>query len=38
MEITLNHTKWNYKYQMVFIPKFRKKQIYGDLQKHLGYK
>ncbi len=33
---SLNHTKWDCKYHVVFIPKRRKKQIYGTLRKHLG--
>jgi len=32
----LNHTKWDCKYHVVFIPKRRKKQIYGSLRKYLG--
>ncbi len=32
----LNHTKWDCKYHMVFIPKLRRKQIYGALRKYLG--
>ena len=26
---SLNHTKWEYKYHVVFIPKFRRKVLYG---------
>jgi putative transposase len=33
---SLNHTKWDCKYHIVFIPKRRKKQIYGAIRKHLG--
>ena len=33
---SLNHTRWDCKYHVVFIPKGRKKQIYGVLRKHLG--
>lgn len=33
---SLNHTRWDCKYHVVFIPKRRKKQIYGALRKHLG--
>ena len=33
---SLNHTKWDCKYHVVFIPKRRRKQIYGSLRKHLG--
>jgi len=33
---SLAHTKWDCKYHVVFIPKYRKKVIYGALRKHLG--
>ena len=33
---SLNHTRWDCKYHVVFIPKRRKKAIYGSLRKHLG--
>ena len=33
---SLAHTKWDCKYHVVFIPKHRKKVIYGELRKHLG--
>ena len=33
---SLSHTKWNCKYHIVFIPKKRKKVIFGRLRKHLG--
>ena len=33
---SLNHTRWDCKYHVIFIPKGRKKQIYGVLRKHLG--
>ena len=33
---TLNHTKWECKYHVVFIPKYRKKALYGELRKHVG--
>ena len=33
---SLAHTKWDCKYHVVFIPKYRKKVIYGDLRKHMG--
>lgn len=32
----LNHTKWECKYHLVFIPKYRKKLIYGKLKEQLG--
>ncbi len=33
---SLSHTRWDCKYHIVFIPKKRKKVIYGSLRKHLG--
>jgi putative transposase len=33
---SLNHTKWDCKYHVVFIPKRRRKQIHGSLRKYLG--
>ena len=33
---SLSHTRWDCKYHVVFIPKGRKKAIYGALRKHLG--
>ena len=33
---SLTHTKWDCKYQLVFIPKYRRKVLYGQLRKHLG--
>jgi putative transposase len=33
---TLNHTKWDCKYHVVFIPKRRRKALYGQLRKDLG--
>ena len=33
---SLNHTKWECKYHVVFIPKYRKKVIYGHIRKDLG--
>ena len=35
-EKSLSHTKWECKYHVVWIPKYRKKSIYGDLRKYLG--
>jgi len=32
----LSHTKWECKYHVVFIPKFRKKLLYGKLKTQLG--
>lgn len=33
---SLKHTVWDCKYHMVWIPKYRKKVIYGNLRKYLG--
>jgi putative transposase len=33
---SLNHTRWECKYHVVFIPKFRRKTLYLELRKHLG--
>jgi putative transposase len=32
----LNHTTWDCKYHLIWIPKYRKKLIYGNLRKYLG--
>ncbi len=33
---SLSHTKWECKYHVVFIPKCRRKALYGELRRHLG--
>ncbi len=33
---SLAHSKWNCKYHLVFIPKYRRKAIYGELRTFLG--
>jgi len=33
---SLSHTKWECKYHVVFIPKYRRKGLYGAIKKHLG--
>ena len=33
---SLNHTVWECKYHIVWIPKYRKKVLYGQIRKHLG--
>jgi putative transposase len=33
---SLSHTKYECKYHVVFIPKYRKKVIYGHIRKELG--
>lgn len=32
----LKHTTWECKYHVVFIPKYRKKVLYGAIKKHIG--
>ena len=32
---TLCHSKWECKYHVVFIPKYRRKALYGELRCHL---
>ena len=32
----LTHTTWECKYHLVWIPKYRKKVLYGNLRKYLG--
>jgi putative transposase len=33
---SLSHTGWDCKYHVVFIPKCRRKVLYGELRRHLG--
>ena len=33
---TLSHTQWECKYHVVFIPKYRRKVLYGQLRRYLG--
>jgi putative transposase len=33
---SLSHTRWDCKYHIVFIPKKRRKMIFGSIRKHLG--
>ena len=33
---SLSHTEWDCKYHVVFIPKCRRRVLYGELRKHLG--
>ena len=33
---SLSHTTWDCKYHLVWIPKYRKKGIYGDIRRYLG--
>ena len=32
----LNHSVWDCKYHVVFIPKYRKKALYGELRRRMG--
>ncbi len=32
----LAHTKWNFKYHIVFAPKYRRKEIYGQIKRDIG--
>ena len=33
---SLNHSVWECKYHVIFIPKYRRKVLYGQLRQHLG--
>lgn len=33
---SLSHTRWNCKYHIVFVPKYRRKAIYGKLRAEIG--
>lgn len=33
---SLSHTKWECLYHVVFIPKYRRRALYGELRRHLG--
>ena len=33
---SLSHSVWECKYHLVWIPKYRRKVLYGDIRKHLG--
>ncbi len=32
----LSHVKWECKYHVVFVPKYRKKKLYGKLRSRMG--
>jgi len=32
---TLQHSEWECKYHVIFIPKYRRKVLYGKLRRHL---
>ena len=33
---SLSHTRWDCKYHVVWIPKYRKQKIYGSIRQYLG--
>ena len=33
---SLNHTQWECKYHIVFIPKYRRKRLFGQIRRELG--
>ncbi len=33
---SLSHTRWECKYHVVMVPKYRKKVLYGKVKKYLG--
>jgi len=33
---SLSHAKWECKYHVVFLPKYRRKALFAELRKHLG--
>ena len=33
---SLSHTRWECKYHIVFIPKYRRKALFKELRRHLG--
>ena len=33
---SLSHSKWDCKYHVIFVPKFRRKVLYGEVRKFLG--
>lgn len=33
---SLSHTRWECKYHIVFIPKYRRKMLYGQIRRDLG--
>jgi putative transposase len=35
-DLSLNHSRWECKYHVVWIPKYRRKTLYGQLRKYLG--
>lgn len=35
-ENSISHTRWNCTYHIIFIPKYRRKEIYGKFRKDIG--
>ena len=35
-DLSLSHTRWNCKYHIVFIPKYRRKEVYGKIRTDIG--
>ncbi|MBP9778226.1 MAG: IS200/IS605 family transposase [Rickettsiaceae bacterium] len=33
---SLSHSKWECKYHLIFVPKYRKKVLYGKIRQYLG--
>ena len=33
---SLSHTEWECKYHVVFLPKYRKKALFGEMKRYLG--
>ncbi len=33
---SLSHVRWDCKYHVVIIPKYRKRRLYGEIKKHVG--
>ncbi len=33
---SLSHVRWYCRYHVVFVPKYRKRTIFGQLRKHIG--
>ncbi len=33
---SLSHSKWDCKYHVIFVPKYRRKALYGELRQFLG--
>lgn len=35
-DLSLSHSRWEFKYHVVWIPKYSRKTLYGELRKYLG--